>query len=794
MRITNTINKLLLPLICGACLLFVWGCSEQNGLEKARHDLKQSRQYYHNAVDIYKSLIQKGKDLDGLYFELGRLYYDHGEFENAIDAFRHSGLIEARKFLAIAYYHSGNFTDALEVFNKQEISDDEYLFYKGLTCEKLNLFDKATDSYRKIKDIRFIAKALERIELIEKQASVFNIKDLDPQVYKILAEAPGEEKYPQAGALILLCDEKAEISPEGTQVFYMHYLVKILNERGKEGFAETHVDYDSTFDKVELEFARTIKPNGEVVDVGKRHIRDVSKYLNFPLYSNARAYIISFPEITEGAAVEYKLKIYRSQLINKKDFVLSYPVQDSEPVILANFSVSLPKDKQLHMKAINDKYNNFGASLEPDVKEKDGRIVYSWQFKDIPQILPELNMPPHVQINPAFLLSTFSSWQDIYNWWRGLSKDKIKADESLKNKVKDLISGLDTDEAKIRAIYNFCAREIRYVAVEYGQAGFEPHPAADIFKNKYGDCKDQAILLVTMLREAGFTAWPVLIGTKEYYNLNEDFPSVLFNHCIAAVSFKDKVVFLDPTAETCSFGSLPAGDQERKVLVFREDGYKIENTPLYAADHNRITQRINLKINSDEAISAEKNNFTYGVYDQAQRYWLLYTPPELIKERLAEKIQDISIGSKLDSYSIKNLENLNEPVVLSYAFHGSGYLTEAGPLRIMPQLSNMDTSIVAKDKRKYPVDFGILDTKEISLEIEIPESFTLKYVPDSVKKDSPWLAFSCEYERKDSKIHFRQKMELKKNTVSEQEYAEFKRFFEELAKQVKQRIVFEKIK
>jgi len=774
--------------------VFLAGCAPKNDISQEEDYAKLSQAYYQRAVAHYNDLIKSGKDLDRLYLELGRLYYAHGQFEPAIEALKKSNALQAKKFLALSYYRTNNFIDGLETFNKYQIDDGEYLYYGGLICEKLNLYDKALELYRKTGGVDFKPKAIQRIENIEKRSGTKQIRDLDPQVSKILANAPPAEKYPQAGALILSCNEKTEITPNATQVSELHYLVKILNERGKEDFSEAKIDYDSTYEKVELEYARTIKPNGEVAEVGSRHIRDVSKYLNFPLYSNARVYIISFPEIAEGVSIEYKLKIYRNQLINKKDFVLNYPVQASEPIISANFELVLPADKFLRIKILNGEYNNFGAKLEPQVYKKDSRLVYHWQFKDVPQIIPESNMPPDVRVNPSVIISTFGSWQDIYGWWWGLAKDKIKADAEIKNKVAQLIKGQNSPEEKIRALYNFCAQKIRYVAVEYGAAGYEPHKAEDVFKNKYGDCKDQAILLVTMLREAGIPGYPVLIGTRDYYDLYDDIPSVLFNHCIAAVPLKDKIIFLDPTAETCPFGDLPGGDQERKVLVIKEDGFIIENTPLYPAAHNRIEQRVILKINNDETINAEKDNLTYGAYDQAQRYWLLYTPPELIKEALNERIQAVSIGAKLDSYFIKNLDNLSQPIVLSYIFHGPEYLTAAGPLRIMPQLSGLDTSLVAKDKRNYPVDFNILDTKETIYELEIPKNFSVKYLPENVFKENRWIGFAVEYVRKDNKIVFRQKAELKKKEIPVDEYPEFKKFFEDTAKQVKQRIVLEKIK
>ncbi len=782
------------------CLFVIWclvfgilsGCTKKSELERARSYARQSETYYQRAVLAYKDLISKGKDLDRLHFELGELYYNQREIADAIEEFKKAGSLKAKKFLAISYCRLGNFTDALELFNREEPADDEGLYYYGLTCEKLNLFDQAMSAYKKIKSKEFASAAFKRLDIIEKQAIPQNIKDLSPKVYKILEAAPSQDKYPQAGALILFCDEKIEVTPQNTQISSLHYIIKILNERGKENFSESHIDYDSTFETVELEYARTIKPDGTVIDVGTRHIRDVSKYLNFPLYSNARVYIISFPEISEGASIEYKMKIHRNQLINKKDFVIDYPLQTQEPVIAANFNISLPSERTLHIKTINDRYNDFGAELKPKIESQKGRLTYSWQFKDIPQIMPESNMPDGVEINPTMLVSSFSSWQEIYNWWWKLAQDKIKADRAIKDKVRELIRNKDSEEAKARAIYNFCAQKIRYVAVEYGQAGYEPHNASDIFKNKYGDCKDKAILLVTMFKEADLLAWPVLIPTKNCYNLNEDFPSVVFDHCIAAISLKDKIIFLDPTAETCSFGDLPAGDQGRQVLICKEDGYKIQNIPLYPAEHNLIKQRLLIKANSDETIAAERSVFSYGMYDQGQRFWMLYTPPELIQESLKEKIQAISIGATLINYNIKNLEDLNTPVELNYAFRGLEYFTNAGKARIMPQLASLDTSLVAKDKRKYPIEFPVLDIKETIFEIEIPANFTIKYMPSSITEDSPWMKFAVDYEQKNNKIYLVERIEARKNIISQDDYPNFKALFEGLAKKIKQRIILEK--
>lgn len=795
MRILDTANKKNKAqkwFVLGILLILALsGCNQSQELDKARNYSMAAQKNYEQAVKKYLDLAAKNSSDENLRFELGRLYYSRGEFDKSIEQLKSSTMPQAKKILAISYYRNADYASALDVFTGKGEHDDEFLYYWGSTCEKLNLFDKALSVYAMIGSAPYKDMALARINSIENKGGLALAKDLDSLARKVIAAAPDEKNYPQAGALILFCDEKVEITAQNTSVSSLHYIIKIINERGKEEFAETQIGYDSTYERVELEYARVIKPDGTVAEVGSRHIRDVSRYLNFPLYSNARVFIISFPEVAEGSVIEYKAKVYSNYLVNKKDYVTAYPVQSAEPILQAYFSISLPSDRQIHIKLLNQEYNNFSAKLQPAVSKDAGLNLYAWSFKNVPQIIPESSMPPDCKVNPAILISTFDSWKAVYDWWWPLAKDKINADKDIKAKVKELIKGAATEEAKARAIYNYCAQKIRYVAVEYGQAGYEPHAAELVFRNKYGDCKDKAILLITMLKEAGISAWPVLIPTKELYDLNGDFPTMYFNHAICMANLGGKDYILDPTAETCSFADLPPQDQDRGILVIKENTFEIRKSPLFEPGHNLVKQLTQLKVNNDESINVNKQVFVRGEYDQAQRYWLLYTPPELIEESLKERIQSFSIGAKLIKYDIQNLGDLNTPVVLTYEFSGQEYFTRAGLLRIMPQLTGIDTSIVAKAQRKYPIEFISLDSKENILELQLPAGFKVKYLPQSIAEESPWLDFSAEYRVSADKISFVQKNKVKKPVIGIGEYAQFKQFYESLAKKIKQRVVLE---
>ena len=770
-------------------LFLLLGCSAE--LDKTVHLAKKAESFYQEAIRGYQRLLAKDKKNAALRLGLAKLYYSRGDYNNAVDTLKNAEDAQQKKLLAVCFYKSGDYTQALSIFDKLgKLDDGEYLYYYGLTCSKHNLYEQALDILGRIKDKEYLTKAKERIASIQGLAGGY-LSNLKPEQRDAVISAT-EEKYPLAGAVVILADEKMKLLPDNTLAYDSHYIVKILNERGKNDFSEIVLGYDSTYEKVEIEYARTIKPNGEVAAVGEKDIRDVSRYLNFPLYSNARARIISMPEIAEGSIVEYKIRTTQSQLINKDDFDIAYNLQETEPVVSARLAISIPKNRNLRIKTLNPEYNPKNFNLSPVISETGEDKIYRWEFKDIPQIEVEPNMPPKTEINPLILASTFDSWEEIYKWWRGLSKDRISPDKAISDKVSELIQGKKTLEDKIRAIYNYCAQEIRYVGIEYGQAGYQPHPASEIFKNKYGDCKDKAILFVTMLKVAGIDGFPVLIGTRGTPAMEDDFPTVNFNHCIAAVELNNELIFLDITAEVCSFGDLPSDDQKRRVLIFRKDAYEIADTPLVAPEGNRVKSKSQLAIAADETVGALRTVETFGQFDQAQRYWLRYTPPNLIEQGLKEKIQSVVTSGDLITYRYENSDNLNLPIRLTYEFKGKNFLSRAGRARIIPQSANVDTSLVAKDRRGYPLELGNPSLNETYLEITLADDFIVKYLPESLDARSRWLDYLVSYELKGRTLTVSQKQRVKTRQVLREEYPDFKKFLEDLAIKVDEHIILEK--
>lgn len=791
-------KRLILLVVAGVAFC---GCRSVTSKAPSADPLKaaqtlaaQSSNLYHQTVDAYTKALAVNPDNDAIKYDLAVFYYKNGKYDLAIKILSGSAAQDAEKLLAMSFYKNADYTQALSLFERiGSQGDDDYLFAYAATCEKHNLYMDALKLYEKVQDPSLKSTAQERIQKISALSAKTGMSDLDAETRELIVKAPSAEDFPEAGAVFLCVKENTQVLSNDTVREDNYYLVKILNERGKK-LGEIEIEYDSTYESVEVEFARTITPAGDVVYAGAKHIRDVSRYLNFPLYSNARAKIISMPEVAVGSVLEYKVSTTQNKMIADGQYEAIYALQTDNPIQHAEFTVALPKGRTLKQKVLNIEFAKNKESLTPAVLEKDNETVYSWKFDNIEQLIPEPQMPPVAEITPIILLSTFDSWQQIYDWWWPLAKEKIQADASMQAKVKELTRPEMTTREKAEAVHHFCTKNIRYVGVEYGKAGYEPHPAAEIFANKYGDCKDQSVLLIAFLKEAGVRAYPVLIGTKDMPKLQEDLPSALFNHCIAAVDIDGEIIFLDPTGETVLFGDLPAADQDREVFVILENEGKRMRTPKYSAVHNQVFKKTIFNFSSPETIHGRREVRTQGLFDQAQRAWFRFTMPSLIEETLRQKVQEMIPGGRLIDYKAENTEDVQKGVGLIYNFSGSDFLIRAGEkIWVVPQMATIDLGAVSRNERKFAIDLVVPQTETTSVEIAFPKEYRVRSLPEPVVSDNPWFFYKHIYEEADRKIIFTEEKISKKDFIDAKDYIVYKNILEQLSKDIRQSLVVEEI-
>ena len=728
--------------------------------------------------------------------ELARIWLDKEEYEKVMVILsdleeEKQSQFEVLKLLGLAYFGWGRLTEALEKLERAQSLkpyDAEVIFSLGEIYEDKQLFEEALTSYRKILSLpaaRRLAKiAQERIQSIEQERIGLTVADIeDPQVREIIFKAPGAEEYPEAGAIVLLNERDHVIREDNTMVEKVHKLIKVLNVRGREKYGEIHIDYDSTYEAVEVDYARTIEPDGSIVKVGKKDIRDIDKWAGFPLYSNAKVKVISMPEVMENSIIEYQATIFTSKLINEDDFQFSWEIKEFEPYLRHRFRLTIPEGRAINIHYVRLK------DQAPQITQINNSLTYEWKIDNISEIVAEPSMPPRRDISPSIMVSSFSSWEEFSQWWRGLTQGQPEPNPAISGKVRELTEGRETQKDKAKAIYQWVASKIRYVGLEFGIAGFKPHSAEEVFNNKYGDCKDKATLLLAMYKAAGIPAYYALIGTREIGKLEKDIPMSQFNHAIVLAEIEGNLVWMDPTAETASYGDIPGADQEKLALVFFPEAAQFSRVPLQEPDKNRMETAMRIDINPDASIDVELELLASGASAMGLRT-LKYVKPAQRQQIVENWIDSMAPGAKLKSYHFSDLEDLSVPVKLTATYSAPDYLKKTGDVWLFTTPGvEIDVEIVGKEKRTYPIVFSTSSLSVDKAEIHLPPDFYVQYLPENVRLELSYASFKSSYREVDGTIFYQGFLQRKETEIDRAQYPEYKFFREEAARESQKPII-----
>jgi hypothetical protein len=238
---------------------------------------------------------------------------------------------------------------------------------------------------------------------------------------------------------------------------------------------------------------------------------------------------------------------------------LETPIAGEDPVRDAEVELRVGARSALHYA-----FRNLPAA-EPALAETRYGRVYTWRFRDLAATRPEPLAPP--DRSPRLLVSTFPDWEAFASWYRGLIREADQLTPEIAARAREVTAGARTDRDKVVALYDEVTR-LRYVAVPLGVNSHRPHAAANVLRNRYGDCKDKANLFNTLLRAVGIPADLVLV--PRFTQADEAVPGLAFNHAISRVRLGDAVIWADTTDDVSRFGLLPPGDPGRKVLVVGE--------------------------------------------------------------------------------------------------------------------------------------------------------------------------------------------------------------------------------
>jgi transglutaminase-like putative cysteine protease len=417
-----------------------------------------------------------------------------------------------------------------------------------------------------------------------------------PYLADLVATAKASPPIPQEDAVLLSDVTAIQVYPSGLASRVHQILVRVQTERGAEAARSTPIDFDPGRQDLQIEAARILKPDGHMVSTYEESTRSLSEPW-YDLYYDQRERDVAFPTLAAGDVLEvtYRLDDTARDNLLSDDFGDLTFLQDTVYRERFTYAVAMPLGRELHA---NDPKL---AGLQKKVELRpDGGRTYVWTAREIGRIQPEPEMPGWAEVAPYLHVSTQEDWAQLGDsYWR-LVHDQLAPSDQLSALAASLEKSAGEDPAaRIRAAYDYVVSKTRYVGLEFGIHGYKPYPVGEILSRGFGDCKDKASLLWSLLHAMGIDSRLVLLRTRRLGRIGASPASLaIFDHAILYVPSIDR--FLDGTARFFGSTELPADDQGASALVVEPGGKsRLVTTPFVPAEDNGTSSDLLVKLAPD---------------------------------------------------------------------------------------------------------------------------------------------------------------------------------------------------
>jgi len=598
---------------------------------------------------------------------------------------------------------------------------------------------------------------------------------------------------------------------DGTQTTENRVRMRIQTQAGLSAYGQLIFNYNASYEQIELKSIRVIKTDGSSIVVGPDSVQDLSSPVTriAPIYTDERQKHVTLPGIAVGDTVQYDVVTHSKPLAEGQFWSIRHFAR-KQVALNELLELDVPASRPLKTKAVD------GAS-PPRIRDEGDRRIYRWTASNLstPSVddplksfefdISKLLGNVHPPLEPIVMFSTFQNWNEIADWYAGLERDRRVPTPEVRAKADEIVKGMQSDEEKARALYDWVSRNVRYVSLSLGPGRYQPHAAGEVLTNLYGDCKDKATLLEAMLEAEGMHADPVI--ANPYFDPDPDVPNPMqFDHMFTHLRIGQTDWWLDTTLGAGPFGYLLPQLRGKRVFVLSHSAASgLTRTPEDLPLKVEYQIGIDGKITSDGDLDANIKLQTRGDLEVLIRSLNDHLSQEQMAKAagsVLKRTNKFLYGSpSFTDFQVENGSDLEHP--LKVHFHASGkamYVSpkDATPKELVSELTSnpleqkkLLSLLPAKDAKTGSNEPGAV----LPIELKGPKSYSVNLslsFPDLVVSELPApkeLAIDenfAKYESRDSwdgsTFHGFMSLDLLTTTVSPGDSNEYASFLEKIRK------------
>jgi Domain of Unknown Function with PDB structure (DUF3857)/Transglutaminase-like superfamily len=588
----------------------------------------------------------------------------------------------------------------------------------------------------------------------------------------LLKKAGDKKSYPGSNVLVVFDSTTVKMMETGLSHSFIHRLYKVLTPEGAKSLSVIKFDYDPLSAWSEIRGVTIYHADGT------QTVIDTGKVLDYPqparaIYWGAREKMIEIGRLEPGDAVEVYLyrKGFTYALLQggndddryippmKGHFYDIVPFYSTDPVMIKAYQISVPDTKILQ-------YEVYNGEVGSKMWRSGDRLVYTFTKKDIMPFRGEPRSVDPSDVATKLLMSTSPDWKSKSTWFYNVNEEykSFEATDDIRAKVKELLKNARTENDSITILTHWAGDEIRYLGVSMGKGeGYTLHRGEMNFTDRCGVCKDKAGMLITMLRAAGFEAYPAMTmaGSRIDY-----IPADQFNHCVTVVKSKadGRYHLLDPTWVPFTRELWSSAEQQQNYLMGVPEGADLGETPVSDPVNHYLRMNGNTTILADGTLEGEYTVTAEGQTDGAIRGMFTRAYVADWASNVEKEVVRISPLAQLVKVTYDYPYNyLAGPILMKFRIRIPEYATVAGDeliftpflasgfmKRAMPH-TGFDTGL---ETRKFPFRDRTSHTVELNEKISVPGIREIVYAPEAKSGSGSGAQYSGIIKRENNALTF----------------------------------------
>jgi tetratricopeptide (TPR) repeat protein len=576
---------------------------------------------------------------------------------------------------------------------------------------------------------------------------------------------------------------------DGTGVREKTVVARIQGESALKQMAVIRTGFAANSEHAEWVYARLRHKDGSVTETPVATAIEVPEPVTreAPFYSDLKELQLPLKDLRVGDQLEWKMRVTRTRAEAEGEFWGSEAFLRDGVVLDQTLELDVPESRPLTV---------WSPKSKPEERVEGARRIYRWSFHETkPTVGKEADAAREAEKKrvrtaeeelddregrlPDVAWTTFQSWAAVGAWYRGLEGDRMVPDAELKARVAQLTAGKATQRAKVQAVYDYVALQIHYIGVGFGIGRYQPHAAADVIANQYGDCKDKHTLLAAMLGALGLEPdlepAAVLIGAGIRFNQAVPSPAA-FNHLMTRLMLDGKPVWLDTTAEVAPFGMLVAGTRNHEALLVPAVGVAtVVKTPAGAADGERSTMTATGKLEADGVSTSQIALMFRGDGEVGLRSVLRQVSPAQYDEVAQRMCAGMGYGGTASHMETSRVEDTAVPLRIGFDYKR----VKAGDwdnLRVIPQL--LPLGLPVPDEKEPPVEaieLGGPRVESSNSAMTLPVGWTAE-LPEAVHLKSAWATLDQTYRFEKGVLSAERRVEVLAERVPQAEWKAWNKF------------------